>query len=200
MKIYIDYQEFEQKKKYKFFGTLVNELMKHLNKERKLIDKLYIDGKKIEDYTIYEMDKIQLLEIYTISHNTIIIKALKKLVNDMENFFELVEEIQLPENEGGIFEVNVGEILFFLRSFSNLLEVLTNDEAFFYEMPELLHIRKEILDNIKELNEAFEENNFEMFFTILETEVLLLLQTFYQYTDEYLEIVENDEKRKKLLN
>lgn len=200
MKIYIDYQEFEQKKKHKFFGTLVNELMKHLNRERKLIDKLYIDGKKIEDYSIYEMDKIQLLEVYTISHNTVIIKALKKFINDIEDFFELVEEIQLPENEGGIFEVNIGEIMFFLKGFSNLLEIFSNDETFSYEVAELFQLREELLNNIKELNEAFEENNFELFFTILEREVVLLLQTFYQYADEYLEIVENDEKRKKLLN
>lgn len=200
MKIYIDYQEFEQKKKYKNFGTLVNELMKQLDKEKKMIDKFYIDGKEIEDYRVYEVDKIKLLEIYTVSHNKIILKALTKLIKDMEDFFDLLDEMQTPDEKNGIFEVNIGEIMFFLRGFYNILDIFVNDETFCYEVSELVYIREELLGNIKDLTEAFEENNFEVFFSILETEVVVILENFYKYADEYLEIVENDEKRKKLLN
>lgn len=201
MELYIDNKKVKLKpKKYKSFGTAVNDIRNHLQKDKKIPYKFYVNGEKLKENDIVNIEDLKLLEVITRSESEMLLDSLLKAKEQIDLFFQIFEETEDEEEPFVLNEIELLERGIFLRWFYNLLLIIkaSGDLEFVYE--DFDEYIKDFEREMKSAEEAFDSKDYETFVEILEFSISDLLNDFYENVENYFEDIAAEENRKRLLN
>ncbi|WP_300328411.1 hypothetical protein [Fusobacterium sp.] len=193
MKILVDNKEFTLNTTFNSFGELINEIIKKLKAEEKIIETIIVDGVVLNTTSIVNVSKITLLEIFTKSHKNILFHSLFLLEEYIQEYFKTLKILEDYELDPLTYDMKVNEVVSFLNWTLNLLYSLRENtyiEFFYVGYNEFLEDFKNSYDN---LMKALESGDYEAAFDILEFEISDMLSALGENIENYKKDILIDE-------
>lgn len=201
MEIYIDNEKFNYQSRKKNIGRIIKAINKKLEANEKIIKNIYINGNILNEDTIIDLTKQNIIEVETSSYADILLEAIENAKIYIEIFFETREYILTKlENNEEIIDLEVEETHNFIEWFTDLLQFL-NENYYFDEIRgNLFTMIDDLRMTIEVLNEKRKEEDYIGYLGILEYAVVDYLYNFMENIDYCYKMILEDEKNKKLMN
>lgn len=200
IEIYIDNEKISLgKRNQKNFERIIKVISKKLEKNEKIIRNIYINGNILEDNTVIDMDKPNILEVETKSYVDLIIESLENSRAYIDIFFEIIFFLNIKmENKEKILKEDIDEIHNFLMWFNDLMYLIeeTYDFSIYLEFENFLN---KLDENINLLVEKRKKKKYEEYTNILEENIASLLENFFENINFYYNKIIEEEKKKKLV-
>lgn len=200
MEIYIDNEKIELgKKNRKNFEKIIKAITKRLEQNEKIIRNIYINGNILEESTIIDMSKPNILEVETKSYVDLIVESLLNSKSFIESFFEIIDYLKFKlENGQNISKDDIDEFHSFLMWLTDLLSLI--DETYsFIENKTFFEVVDNLENKLEILVEKRKKKHYIEYVNILENEISEILNKLYENIDSYHMIILEEEKRKKLI-
>lgn len=205
MELFIDNKRVKLKpKKYKTFGTAINDIRNYLEKHQRFPCEFYADGEKVTDNTIVDIEKLQVLEVVTKTESAVLLDTIIKARDQINVFFELFFQEKDEDDDSDepfvYSEMDLVERDLFIRWFYNFLNIIksSGDLAFIYK--DFDNFVEDFGEEMRCAEEILEKKDYEGYLTELEYIIGILLDDFYVKVPEYYSDILNEENRKRLLN
>lgn len=201
MEIYIDNEKFNYQSRKKNIGRIIKAINKKLEASEKIIKNIYINGNILNEDTIIDLTKQNIIEVETSSYADILLEAIENAKIYIEIFFETREYILTKlENNEQIIDMEIEETHNFIEWFTDLLQFL-NENYYFDEIRgNLFAMIDDLRITIEVLNEKRKEEDYIGYLGILEYAVVDYLDNFMENIDYCYKMILEDEKNKKLMN
>lgn len=148
MKIIVDNIEKKYNKSFNSFHNFITELNKETEALGRVVVKLFVDGKELEDIENIEVGNIKVVEVISKKTNILLIETLRELENYIDKFLDTIQ-IMTEEIDRGYFVEAIEKLLDGINGIEWIYGVLENSE-------EILGLEDEKLDKL------FEEANVIM--------------------------------------
>lgn len=198
MEVYIDNQKTNFGRRTKDLEKILKAISKKLEKNNKVIENIYINGRSIEEFPFIDMDMKNVMEVTTKSYVDLSLESLNLSKEYIEIFFDINNGFQenIIEKEE-ISAIEIEETDVFLNWFSDLLYFLITNYSFTF--PELEEIFETFKGELAILSEFKEKKDYIAYVSTLNYCVSDILETFVANIDYYQNCILNDEAQKKNL-
>lgn len=205
MQVYIDNKKFKLKKSnYESFGVAINEIIKDLKSDNKIIQEVFVDGEKIKDYDIVNIKNLNSIEIITKSQFDILIESLEKAKIEIQ---ELIKAFAFDKNDKSketvfitLDDFELFEKIMFCHWFNNLLGLVEATGYFDTEYLMFKEYIKEFEREANELEKVAQEGNFQDLLMIMTSSIIPLFDFFLLNYDTLLKHIISSENSKILPN
>lgn len=203
MEVYIDNVRVEMKQKtFKSLGKAIFEINKKLDKENKVLHKIYVNGSTLKDDIPIVGKDLKVIEVITRSHGELILEAILDAKEYIDGYFDSFDALETDGQDiiSDEDEMQLVEMLSFSAWFCNLLGIIKESHFLDFIYEDFEEYFEEFDGAFSEANKAYEERDFFTLINIFEFTIGELLGEFYDNLDEYYNDIAEEENRKRLLN
>lgn len=198
MEIYIDNEKTKFGKRTQDFEKILKAIIKKLEKNEKIIKSIYINGKILQNNTIIDMTRQNIMEVETKSYGDLSLDALTNSKEYIETFFEVKDYLhQKIENKEKLEDFDIEETDSFLSWFLDVLHLLK--ETYTFNFSDLNYFFDTLLQEVGILKELKKKKDFVAYVTTLDYCICDILESFKNNIDFYCNVIIEEEKRKKNL-
>ena len=200
MDILIDNKKINfEKKKFKSLGLVMDEINKILERERKMLCDIYVNGKMLADNQMIMGEKIDVVEVVTQSPKMVILGALKDMKDFIPRYFESLEilgaEAEMEDEMqvvGSVFEVVGG-----LEWCHSVLLSIKENTALDFMYEEFDEMVEDFRESLEEIQDALNSRDMVTLYEMLEFDMSDILSDLSADLDLYYEAVLKEELRDK---
>lgn len=198
MDIYIDNEKTKFGRRTKDFEKILRAISKKLEKNEKIIKSIYINGNILEDDTIIDLTRQNIIEVETKSYTDLTLEALNNSKEYIATFFEVKDYLnQKIENNEKIIDFDIEETDNFLAWFIDVIHLLLDTYVFaLMELPEMYLI---LVDEVKNLSELRQKEDFVAYMNALDYSISDILENFDSNIDYYCKCILEEEEKKQII-
>ncbi|SJZ48309.1 hypothetical protein SAMN02745174_00706 [Cetobacterium ceti] len=198
MDIFIDNKRHKVPKNIGFSGAM-DEINRVLKKQDKILQNLYVNGKEIIENSILKGQNVKLIEVSTRSNRGVIMQSLGMLEENIDNYFDNLDEILNSESTMVEYE-KLDEILIFVAWTYGILIALKENTAIDLIYDDYDDFIFEFKKAFEEANQALEAEDTVQLFDILDYDLGSLMSGIEDNIRVYYEQAEKEELRKDIIN
>ena len=197
MEIYIDNEKTRFGRKTQDLEKILKAITRKLEKNEKIIKSISINGHVLQENTIIDMTRPNIMEIETKSYSDLSLEALTNASEYIETFFEVRELLhQKIENKEKLDDYDIEETHNFLYWLLDVVHLLK--ETYVFSFSNMEEVFEALTEELAVLKEFKKKNDFIAYINALEYRVTDILENFKSNIDYYCKNIIEEEKIKKI--
>lgn len=198
MDIFIDNKRHKVPKNIGFSGAM-DEINRVLKKQDKILQNIYVNGKEIVENSILKGQNVKLIEVSTRSSRGVIIQSLGMLEENIDSYFNNLDELLSSESSMVEYE-KLDELLIFVAWTYSILIALKENTAIDLIYDDYDDFIFEFKKAFEDANQALEAEDTAQLFDILDYDLGSLMSGIEENIRVYYEQAEKEELRKDIMN
>ncbi|WP_454754929.1 hypothetical protein [Cetobacterium ceti] len=198
MDIFIDNKRHKVPKNIGFSGAM-DEINRVLKKQDKILQNIYVNGKEIVENSILKGQNVKLIEVSTRSSRGVIIQSLGMLEENIDSYFNNLDELLSSESSMVEYE-KLDELLIFVAWTYSILIALKENTAIDLIYDDYDDFIFEFKRAFEDANQALEAEDTAQLFDILDYDLGSLMSGIEENIRVYYEQAEKEELRKDIMN